>query len=232
MNTGRILVVDDEPQIRRVMRTALIKQGYMVNDARSGEEALQKFREERYDLVVLDRNMPGMGGLAACREIRTNSDVGIIMLTVRKGDEDKIAALDAGADDYVTKPFSMPELLARIRATLRRVPLLVHESPTVLSFDEVEVNLGTRHVCVNGSDVRLTPKQFEVLHYLLSNPDVAVPHSKILQAVWGPDYGGEIEYLHVVINQLRKKIERDPSNPQYILTEPWFGYRFRLPDRR
>ncbi|HXW94053.1 MAG TPA: response regulator transcription factor [Terriglobales bacterium] len=231
MNSGNILVVDDEPQIRRVMRTALIKQGYVVNDARSGEEALEKFRDERYDLVILDRNMPGMGGLAACRAIRTNSDVGIIMLTVRKRDEDKIDALDAGADDYVTKPFSMPELLARIRATLRRVPL-AQEGPMVVCFDGIEVNLGTRHVSVIGRDVRLTPKQFAVLHYLISNPNVAIPHSKILQAVWGPDYGEEIEYLHVVINQLRKKIEPDPANPQYLLTEPWFGYRFHLPDQR
>jgi two-component system KDP operon response regulator KdpE len=231
MNPGKILVVDDEPQIRRVMRTALIKQGYIINDARSGEEALKKFREERYDLVILDRNMPGMGGLAACRAIRMNSDVGIIMLTVRKRDEDKIDALDAGADDYVTKPFSMPELLARIRATLRRVPLSTHEGPMVVSFDGIEVNLGTRHVSVAGRDVRLTPKQFAVLHYLLSNPNVAIPHGKILQAIWGPDYGDEVEYLHVVVNQLRKKIERNPANPRYILTEPWFGYRLHLPER-
>jgi two-component system KDP operon response regulator KdpE len=151
------------------------------------------------------------------------------MLTVRKAEPDKIEALDAGADDYVTKPFSMPELLARVRANLRRVPLSPHEGPMVVAFDRIEVNLGSHHVSVEGRDVRLTPKQFEVLHYLITNPNVAIPHSKILQAVWRPDYGDQVEYLHVIVNQLRKKIERDPAKPRYIITEPWFGYRFQLP---
>ena len=229
MSTGKILIVDDEPQIRRVMRSALVKHGYIVDDARSGEETLEKIRDDRYDLILLDRNMPGMGGLAACRLIRATSDVGIIMLTVRKAEPDKIEALDAGADDYVTKPFSMPELLARVRANLRRVPLSPHQGPIVISFDRIEVNFGSRHVLVEGHDVRLTPKQFEVLRYLITNPNVAIPHGKILQAIWGPDYGDQVEYLHVVINQLRKKIEQDPAKPRYILTEPRFGYRFQLP---
>jgi two-component system KDP operon response regulator KdpE len=229
MSNGKILIVDDEPQIRRVLRSALTKQGYVVADARSGEEALEEIRDDRYDLVILDRNMPGMGGLAACREIRSGSDVGIIMLTVRKTEPEKIEALDAGADDYVTKPFSMPELLARIRANLRRQPLSPQEGPQVVNFDGVEVNLGSRHVSINGKDIRLTPKEFEVLHYLIANPNVAIPHGKILQAVWGPDYGNEVEYLHVFINQLRKKVEPDPSKPRFILTEPWFGYRLHLP---
>jgi len=229
MSAGKILVVDDEPQIRRVMRSALVKHGYIVDDARSGEEALEKLRNERYDLVILDRNMPGMGGLAACRTIRATSDVGIIMLTVRKAEPDKIEALNAGADDYITKPFSMPELLARVGANLRRVPLSPREGPIIVAFDGIEVNLGSRHVSVGERDVRLTPKQFEVLRYLITNPNVAIPHGKILQAIWGPDYGDQVEYLHVVINQLRKKIERDPTKPRYILTEPRFGYRFQLP---
>jgi len=229
MSSGKILVVDDEPQIRRVMRSALVKHGYIVDDARSGEEALEKLRNERYDLVILDRNMPGMGGLAACRTIRATSDVGIIMLTVRKAEPDKIEALNAGADDYITKPFSMPELLARVGANLRRVPLSPREGPIIVAFDGIEVNLGSRHVSVGERDVRLTPKQFEVLRYLITNPNVAIPHGKILQAIWGPDYGDQVEYLHVVINQLRKKIERDPTKPRYILTEPRFGYRFQLP---
>lgn len=231
MSNGKILIVDDEPQIRRVLRSALTKQGYIVADARSGEEALLKLREGRHDLVILDRNMPGMGGLAACREIRSGSDVGIIILTVRKEESDKIEALDAGADDYVTKPFSMPELLARIRANLRRLPVSPQEGAPTVNFDGVEVNLASRHVSSDGRDIRLTPKQFEVLHYLISNPNVAIPHGKILQAVWGPDYGDEVEYLHVFINQLRKKIEADPSKPKFILTEPWFGYRLFLPKR-
>ena len=169
MSNGKILVVDDEPQIRRMLRSALTKLGYVVADARSGEDALEKIRDERYDLIVLDRNMPGIGGLAACREIRSRSDVGIIMLTVRKAEPDKIEALDAGADDYVTKPFSMLELSARIRANLRRVALSPQEGPQVVTFDAIEVNLGTRHASVQGQDIRLTPKEFEVLHYLIAN---------------------------------------------------------------
>jgi len=229
MRVARILVVDDEPQLRRVMKAALTKQGYIVADVRSGEAALEELRKERYDLVILDRNMPGMGGVESCRAIREHSDIGIIMLTVRKAEADRIEALDAGADDYATKPFSMPELLARIRANLRRVPLAPRQGPAIVAFDEVSVDLGSHHLSVRGQDVRLTPKQFEVLHYLITNPDVTIPHAKILQAVWGPDYGNEAEYLHVVINQLRKRIEPDPSKPRYILTEPWFGYRLHLP---
>jgi two-component system KDP operon response regulator KdpE len=229
MRTARILVVDDEPQLRRVMRAALTKQGYIVGDVRSGEAALEKLREERFDLIILDRNMPGMGGVEACRAIRENSDIGIIMLTIRKSEEDRIEALDAGADDYITKPFSMPELFARIRANLRRAPLSPRQGSSVIAFDEIEVDLGTHHVSIQGRDVRLTPKQFEVLNFLVANPNVSIPHAKILQAVWGPDYGDEVEYLHVLVNQLRKKIEPDPSRPRYILTEPWFGYRLQLP---
>ena len=231
MKTARILVVDDEPQLRRVMRAALTKQGYIIGDARTGEEALEAIRRERYDLVLLDRNMPGMGGVETCRLIRQSSDVGIIMLTVRKAEEDRIEALDAGADDYVTKPFSMPELLARIRANLRRVSVSSRAGSggSVVEFDEIRIDLGSHHVTVGGKDVRITPKQFEVLQYLLANQNVAIPHARILQAVWGPDYGNEVEYLHVVVNQLRKRIEPDPSNPRYIVTEPWFGYRLQLP---
>jgi two-component system KDP operon response regulator KdpE len=229
MNTAKILVVDDDPQLRRVMKAALTMQGYIIGVVRSGEAALEKLRDERYDLVILDRNMPGMGGIEACRSIRERSDIGIVMLTVRKTEQDKIEALDAGADDYITKPFSMPELLARIRANLRRVPLAPRQGSNVINFDEVQVDLGSHHVSIQGRDVRLTPKQFEVLNYLIANPNVSIPHAKILQTIWGPDYGGEVEYLHVLVNQLRKKIEPDPSKPRYILTEPWFGYRFHLP---
>lgn len=228
MTSAKILVVDDEPQLRRVMRGALSKQGYIVGDARNGESALEMLRKDRYDLVILDRNMPGIGGVETCHTIRQHSDIGIIMLTVRKAEADRIEALDAGADDYVTKPFSMPELLARIRANLRRVPLSPRQGPAVVLFDGISVDLSTHHISVRGQDVRLTPKQSEVLHYLVTNPNVAIPHAKILQAIWGPDYRDEVEYLHVVINQLRKKIEPDPSKPRYILTEPWFGYRFHL----
>ena len=227
MSMARVLVVDDEPQIRRVLRSALTMQSYFVVDARSGEEALNRIREDRYDLIVLDRNMPGIGGLEACHQIRSTSDVAIIMLTVRKAEAEKIEALDAGADDYVTKPFSMPELLARIRANLRRVPLAPKEGPRVFSFGEIEVNLGSRQVLVSGKDVHLRPKEFDVLYYLITHPNVVGPHGIIIQAIWGPDYGSEVEYLHV--NQIRKKIEPEPNKPRHILTEPRVGYRFHLP---
>ena len=230
MRNPSILIVDDEPQIRRVIKAALIKQGYVVADVRSGEAALDMIRQERFDMVILDRNMPGIGGLETCRSIRDTSDIGIIMLTVRKAEMDRIEALDAGADDYVTKPFSMPELSARIRANLRRVPSAFHSGAEVVRFGTVSVDLATHHLSVAGADVRLTPKQFEVLQYLIENPNVSIPHARLLQAVWGPDYREEVEYLHVVINQLRKRIEADPSHPRYIITEPWFGYRFQLQD--
>lgn len=226
MSNGRILVVDDEPQIRRVMRTALAVQGYEVFDARTGEEALLELRDQRYDLVLLDVNMPGMGGLETCRQIRATSEVAILMLTVRSSEQDKVAALDAGADDYITKPFGMPELLARIRAALRRLPALQQSEEGPVRLDGVEINFATRRVTAKGKEIRLTPKEFDVLRYLIASANVAVPHTKLLQAVWGPDYGGEVEYLRVFVNQLRKKIEPDPANPRYLLTEPRVGYRF------
>ena len=230
--TTKILVVDDEPQIRRVMKAALSSEEFLVADAKSAMEALDKLRQDRYDLVLLDMNMPGMSGLEACAEIRKTSDIGIIMLTVRNSEADKIAALDEGADDYVTKPFSMPELLARIRAHLRRVPYSTTSGPTLISFGAVEMNLATRHVFVKGQDVRMTPKEFDLLHYLATHPNLTIPHGKLLQTVWGPDYGNEIEYLHVFVNQIRKKIEPNPSKPRHLITEQRVGYRFQLDDQR
>ncbi|HEY1241948.1 MAG TPA: response regulator transcription factor [Bryobacteraceae bacterium] len=226
MTSAKILVVDDEPQIRRIMRTTLTAQGYEIHDARSGEEALDAVREQRFDLILLDANMPGMGGVKACREIRGTSDAAIVMLTVRGAEEDKVAALDAGADDYVTKPFSMPELLARIRAALRRVP--VTSDSTLIQAGELEINPAARTVKVAGREVRLTPKEFDLLHYLATNANVTIAHTKLLQAVWGPDYGDEVEYLRTFINQVRKKIENDPAHPKYVITEPWVGYKFQI----
>ena len=231
MSAGRILVVDDEPQIRRVLRTTLSSQGYEVFDAKTGEDALRAIREQRFDLLLLDMNMPGMGGLEACREIRASSDVAIIMLTVRGTEHDKVTALDAGADDYITKPFGMPELLARIRAALRRLPVVPGGEEEVVQLNGVEINLATRRIRAGSKESRLTPKEFDLLHYLIANPNVAIPHAKLLQAVWGPDYGDQVEYLRVFVNQLRKKVEPDPSNPRYLLTEPWVGYRFVLPSK-
>jgi two-component system KDP operon response regulator KdpE len=226
MTSGRILVVDDEPQIRRVLRTSLSAQGYEVHDAKTGEEALGALRDQRFDLVLLDMNMLGMGGLETCREIRNTSEVAIIMLTVRATEQDKVAALDAGADDYITKPFGMPELMARIRAALRRLSVLQAGEEETLRLEGVEINLAARRVLAKGTEVRLTPKEFELLRYLIANPNVTIPHAKLLQAVWGPDYGDQVEYLRVFVNQLRKKIEIDPSHPRHLLTEPWVGYRF------
>ena len=226
MTSAKILVVDDEPQIRRIMRTTLTAEGYAVYDARSGEEALDAVREQRFDLVLLDVNMPGIGGLEACRSIRSTSDTAIVMLTVRSAEEDKVAALDAGADDYVTKPFGMPELLARIRAALRRLPVSSDSAP--IRAGDLEINPSTRTVKVSGRDVRLTPKEFDLLHFLATNPNVPIAHVKLLQAVWGPDYGDEVEYLRTFINQVRKKIEKDPAHPQHVITEPWVGYKFQM----
>lgn len=228
MTGARLLVVDDEPQIRRVLKSALSAQGYEVFDARTGEEALQVLRERRFDLVLLDVNMPGMGGLETCRQIRPTSDIAIIMLTVRDAEQDKVAALDAGADDYVTKPFSTPELMARIRAALRRLPVTA-ATGTQLDLGDIQVHPSDRRVTVRGLPVKLTPKEFDVLWYLACNPNVTIAHTKLLQAVWGPDYGDQVEYLRTFVNQLRKKIEADPAHPVYLVTEPWIGYRLQIP---
>jgi len=212
-----------------VMRKMLVGQGYMVNDARSGEEALEVLRRGRHDLVLLDLAMPGMGGLEACRAIRAGWDLAIVILSVRDMEKDKINALDAGADDYVTKPFSMQELLARIRAGLRRSPLAPEAAPQVLQTGGLEINFAARRVIAGRHEVRLTRKEFDLLQYLATNPNTPIAHRRLLQAVWGPDYGNEVVYLRVFINQLRKKIEPEPAKPRYILTEPCIGYQFHLP---
>ncbi|MGA3026614.1 MAG: response regulator transcription factor [Bryobacteraceae bacterium] len=226
MSAGRILVVDDEPQIRRILRTTLTGSGYEVDDARSGEEALEKVRGFRPDLVLLDMNMPGMGGLAACRLLRADTLIAIIMLTVRDSEEDKVKALDAGADDFVTKPFSTPELLARIRAALRRVPVPPQSSPARLELGRLVIDFTARTVGNRGVTAHLTPKELELLRYLTQHPNEAVSHRQLLQAVWGPDYGDQVDYLRVFIRSLRKKMESNPERPEYITTEPWVGYRF------
>ena len=225
MSAGRILIVDDEPQLRRIMRTTLIAAGYEVDDAKTGEEALEKVREFRPELVLLDINMAGMGGLAACRAIRADTSIGIVMLTVRNSEADKVAALDAGADDFVTKPFSTPELLARIRAALRRVPAS-QASTGRIRVGRLEIDFTARTVANGASTAHLTPKELDLLRYLSQHANEAVPHRELLQAVWGPDYGDQVEYLRVFIKKLRAKIELDPERPQFITTEPWVGYRF------
>ena len=222
-----ILIVDDEPQIRRVMRTTLSSHGYSIIEAKSGEEALGLIRSEHADLIVLDVNLPGISGLDTCREIRASSDVPIIMLTVRNSERDKVQALDAGADDYVVKPFGVEELMARIRAALRRAG--PGDAIPAFVSDDLVIDFEKRAVTVKGAPVKLTPKEFELLRQLVANAGKSQAHRRLLQAVWGPDYGDETEYLRVFINQLRKKIEPDPQHPRYIHTEPWIGYRFEPP---
>lgn len=227
MNAANILVVDDEPQIRRVLRSTLTFRGYSITEANSGEEAIEAARKSKPDLILLDVNLPGMSGIETCREIRSWSAVPIIILTVRNAERDKVIALDAGADDYVTKPFGIEELLARVRASLRRTSAA--ESMPPFHSKDFTVDFEERRVIVGGEQVHLAPKEFEVLKQLIAHQGKPVTHRRLLQAVWGPEYGEETENLRVVINQLRKKIEKDPSQPKYILTEPWVGYRFQPP---
>jgi len=225
MSLGRILVIDDEPQMRRLMRSTLSGAGYEIDDAKTGEDGLLRLREFHPDLVLLDMNMPGMGGLATCREMRAGTNVAIIMLTVRDSEKDKVAALDAGADDFVTKPFSTPELLARIRAALRRAPTSPAQAGRMRS-GELAIDFGARTVSNGGPPAHLTPKELEVLRYLTQHPNQAISHRELLQAIWGPDYGDQVDYLRAIVKNLRKKVERNPEQPEHILTEPWVGYRF------
>ncbi len=227
MTSAKILIVDDAQQVRRVLRTALSAEGYTIFEAATGEEALESIRTSTPDAILLDVNMPGIGGLEACREIRRTLDVPILMLTVRNAERDKVLALDAGADDYVVKPFGMQELLARIRAALRR--RMPQGKELTFTAKDFSVDFEARLVTVRGRDVHLTPKEFELLRHLVLNAGKPLTHRRLLQAVWGPDYGDEPEYLRVMINQLRKKLESDPARPKLILTEPWVGYRFQAP---
>jgi two-component system KDP operon response regulator KdpE len=227
MSAANILVVDDEPQIRRVLRSTLSFRGYNIKEAATGEEALELLPKLKPDLILLDANLPGISGVETCREIRRSSDAPIIMLTVRNAERDKVVALDAGADDYVTKPFGIEELLARIRASLRRHPS-AESLPPFVSKD-LSVDFEQRRVTAAGEEVHLAPKEFEVLRYLISNQGKPVSHRRLLQSIWGLEYGEETENLRVVINQLRKKIEKNPAQPKYVLTEPWVGYRFQPP---
>jgi two-component system KDP operon response regulator KdpE len=226
MSAGKILVVDDDPQIRRVLKVILAGERYEHAEARSGEAALLQLREFRPDLVLLDLSMPGMGGLETCQEIRENSDIPIIILSVRQQESEKVALLDAGADDYVTKPFGKEEVLARIRAALRRSSTAGSGSQPTFSTDDLEIDFERRRVRSGKNVVRLTPKEFDLLRYLVSRRGKPVPHRELLQAVWGPDYGDQTDYLRVFITHLRKKIEPNPAKPKYILTDPWLGYRF------
>jgi two-component system KDP operon response regulator KdpE len=221
-----ILVVDDEPQILRVMRASLPSRGYEVITARSGQKELDQIQKEMPDLIILDLVMPEMSGLEVCRQVREFASVPILVLSAKGSEHDNITALDVGADDYVTKPFSMDELLTRMRAMLRGIPAV--EDSSVLPSDELTIELDTRRVMMSGQEAKLTPKEFDVLKYLVQNAGKVVTHRTLPQAVWGWSFSEKTEYLRVVVNQLRHKIEPDPQHPRYILTEPWVGYRFVL----
>jgi len=223
----RILVVDDEPQITRVLRRSLTSHGYDVRVAADGLAALQTFGDWPPDLVVTDLSMPGTDGLQLCRNLRAISQVPVIVLSVRGEEKTKVQALDAGADDYVTKPFGMDELLARVRAALRRAPSAKTEDASpVLEVGDFRVDLENRSVAVKGSPVYLTPKEYDLLVYLVSHPGKVLTHRTLLTSVWGGESAEQTEYLRVFVGQLRKKVEPDTAAPRYILTEPWIGYRF------
>src|SRR6201993_3155440 len=227
-----ILIVDDESQITRVLRTSLSTHGYDIRVANDGETALEILKDWTPDLVITDISMPNMDGLELCRHLRTKSQVPIVVLSVKGEERTKVRALDAGADDYITKPFGMNELLARVRANLRRVHPA--ETPAGGSVDagDFHIDLDAHTVKVRGREVRLTPKEFDLLTYLARHHGKVVTHRALLSAVWGPNSTEQPEYLRVFVGQLRKKIEPDASSPRYIQTEPWVGYRFEPEDRR
>jgi two-component system KDP operon response regulator KdpE len=222
----RILVVDDEPQITRVLRTSLAAQGYDLRVANNGETALEIMKDWTPDLVITDLAMPNMDGLELCRKLRGSSQVPIIVLSVKSEEHTKVKALDLGADDYVTKPFAIGELLARVRANLRRVPVAEPTSGGVIEVGDFRIDQDGHTVSVRGCEVHLTPKEFDLLVYLARHPGKVLTHRALLTAVWGANSMEQPEYLRVFIGQLRKKLEPEAGSPKYLQTEPWVGYRF------
>jgi two-component system, OmpR family, KDP operon response regulator KdpE len=220
-----ILVVDDESQITRVLRTSLSAQGYDIRVANSGEMAMEIMKDWQPNLIITDLSMPSMDGIEFTRHVRAISQVPIVVLSVRDKEQQKVEALDAGADDYVTKPFGMNELLARVRATLRRVPADSETDP-VIEIGDFRIDTAAHKVTVKGSEVRLTPKEFELLVFMARRPGKVIQHRTLLGAIWGGQSIEQTEYLRVFVGQLRKKLEADKSSPRYIVTEPWVGYRF------
>jgi len=232
MSTDRLntLVVDDEPSFRRVLRTSLATSGFAIQEARSGEEAVTILTRCNFDLVLLDVNMPGMGGVEACREIRAHlPKVGIVMVTVQDGESEMVRALEAGADDYVTKPIRFRELVARLRAVLRRLHIEDAIDQTLLRAGDLELDINRHVLYRQGETVHLTPTEFELLALLMRHQGAPVTHAKLLRSIWGTEYGTELDYLRSFIKTLRKKMEADPARPKYIVTEPWVGYRFCNP---
>ena len=228
---GKVLLVDDDASIRRALRTTLSALGFEIEEASSGEQAVSFVRTERYDAVLLDINMPGRGGIEACRNLRRLAPgLPILMLTVRDSADDKIDALDAGADDYIIKPFHVGELTARVRSAVRRSRQTQGESETVVAIGEIELDRERRLVKKMGVIVHLTPKEFDLLYCLMSHAGKPLTHARLLTSVWGTEYGNEVEYLRTCMRQLRQKLEDDPSSPEYILTDPYIGYRFKQPE--
>jgi two-component system, OmpR family, KDP operon response regulator KdpE len=224
---GKLLIVDDEPAVRWALHRTLRVMGFDISEAANGEQALALLRTVRFDAVLLDIAMPGMDGVRACREIRKLMPlVGILMVTVKDSEAEKIEALDAGADDYVTKPFNVRELAARIRATVRRSQTSQAFATAAIHIGEVELDPARRAVRKAGEGIHLTPKEFDLLHYLMSHAGLSLTHSRLLAAVWGPEYRDQVEYLRTFMRQLRKKLGDDAANPRYLLTDSHVGYRF------
>jgi two-component system, OmpR family, KDP operon response regulator KdpE len=232
MNADRLnaLVVDDESSFRRVLRTSLASSGFAIEEARSGDEAVAMLARSVFDLVLLDMNMPGMGGVQACREIREQMPkIGIVMVTVQDGESEIVRALEAGADDYITKPIRFRELVARLRAVSRRVHPEEAIGPASLHAGALELDVNRHVLYRRGEIVHLTPTEFELLALLMRNQGNTISHAKLLRTVWGPEYGTELDYLRSFVKTLRQKLEEDPAKPKYIVTEPWVGYRFCNP---
>jgi two-component system KDP operon response regulator KdpE len=226
----RLLIVDDEPALRKALRASLTANGFEVSEARNGEEALALLPQTPIDVVLLDINMPGRNGIEICRRIRElSTQTGIIMVTVRDTEEDKIEALEAGADDFITKPYRLREMIARVRALWRRLNARQGAADAILRAGTLELDPAHRLLLKDGVEIHLSPKEFDLLAYLFRHQGAPVMHARLLQAVWGPEFGSELEYLRSYVKMLRKKIENDPARPEYILTEPWVGYRFRNP---
>jgi two-component system KDP operon response regulator KdpE len=229
-NPLKVVVADDDPAMRRSLCAALKAAGYAVEEARDGEQVVRMVRERPTDLVLLDINMPGMGGIEACRRIRAAMpSAGIVMITVREAEDDIIQALEAGADDYLTKPFRIRELMARLGAVMRRLRAPAEPETLILRAGKLELDVGHRSLRKSGDEVHLSPIEFDLLLYMMQHREVPLDHSKLLRAIWGPEYGQEYEYLRTYVRLIRKKIEDNPARPEYILTEPWLGYRFHDP---
>ena len=225
---GKVLIVDDDPSIRRALHTTFGTLGFDIAEAVAGEQAIPLLRASDFDAVLLDVNMPGMGGIQTCREIRRQfPQLAVLMLTVRNEEDDKVEALEAGADDYVTKPFPIRELVARVRAAVRRSQNSPVNKDAVITIGQITLDPARRLVQKNGAAVRLTPKEFDLLHHLMKNAGLPMMHARLLSAVWGPEYGNELEYLRTFMRQLRKKLEDDAAHPTYLLTDSHIGYRFR-----